>query len=690
MTARITSERGCPDGLGATLDTDGVHFAVFSAHAEMIELCLFDAAGTLETDRLALPGRKGDIHFGFVPSLCAGARYGLRAHGPYDRKAGHRFDPAKLLVDPYAVRLDRPCLSHPALMAPPERRLDTGPLMPRALVTDLSRDAAPLPFSVPGLTYEVLVRGLSQRHPEVPETIRGTVSALSHPAILDHLAKIGVETVELMPIAAAIDEAHLARLHLTNAWGYNPITHMAPDPRLVPGGFGELRRVVDALHERGIRVLLDVVLNHSGEGDEAGPTLCYRGLDNLTYYAHSQDEPDRLVNDTGCGNTFAAWREPVVRLFIDTLKTWVEAAGIDGFRYDLAPVLGRLPGGFKPDAPFLQAVASDPVLASRIHVAESWDIGPGGYQVGQFPKPWFEWQDRFRDDVRRFWKGENGTVPALATRLAGSADMFDKDGRRPSASVNFVAAHDGFTLFDLSLYAEKHNEANGEDNRDGHNENFSWNNGVEGDTDDRSVIEARGRDIRALLATLFVARGTPMLVAGDEFGRSQGGNNNAYCQENETTWLDWAKADETLIDFVAKLSDLRRSHPALCADAFLRGEALDESGLKDVEWLNETGRAMAVADWEDPARRLLGLSLYAPKGEGTGPAHRDAERARAVVYLNAGQEDATVELPAPRPGHRFRLVMQSDCPNLEQRPLDARDGLVVKARTVFILVEETL
>ncbi|MEF2551466.1 glycogen debranching protein GlgX [Aurantimonas sp. A2-1-M11] len=684
MKYAITDERGRPAALGATIDGEGVHVAVYSENADAIELCLFDAIGTRETDRLVLPGQDGGWRYGFVPGLAAGARYGLRALGPYRPKDGHRFDRSKLLVDPNAVHLDRPFVYQPALAAPPQSNLDSAPFVPRAIVTSPDRSARPLPFAAPGLTYEVLVRAYSQRHPDVPAEIRGTVAALAEPVFLDHMEKIGVQTVELMPLAAWLDESHLAGFHLTNAWGYNPITHMAPDPRLAPGGFAEIRRVVDAFHARGIRVLLDVVLNHSGEGDEDGPTICYRGLDNLLYYRHAEDEPQFLINDTGTGNTLATHREPVARLCIDALRTWVEATGIDGFRYDLAPVLGRLDDGFSDEAPFFRMLAADPLLKDRIHVAEPWDIGPGGYQVGQFPKPWFEWQDKFRDDVRRFWKGDAGMVGALATRLAGSADLYDREGRHPSTGVNFVAAHDGFSLADIAAYAHKHNQANCEGNRDGHNDNHSWNNGVEGETDDPAILEARAKDVRAMLATLLVARGTPMIVAGDEFGRTQRGNNNGYAQDNEITWLDWESADAGLIDFVARLARLRREHPALNADRFLTGRPVEGGDVEDVIWLNEEGQPMEAADWADPERRFLGMSVYAPRRA------TDTESERAVIYVNGAHEDIEITLPQPREGHAYCLHIQSDWPRLEPRRIAWDEPLVVQARSVFVTLEERL
>ena len=669
----ITKERGAPERLGASVEADGVHVAVFSAHADQIELCLFDPAGVQESQRLPLPGRTDSgVHFGFVPGLAPGALYGLRAHGPFAPAEGHRFDAAKLLVDPYATRLDRPFLYHPWLAAPPERQIDTAPLVPRAVVEDLRRDARPLPFAKPGFTYELPVRAFSQRRPDLPQRLRGTLAALAEPASLDHLTRLGVETVELMPLAAAIDERHLSALGLTNAWGYNPIPHGAPDPRLVPGGWAEVRRVVEALHARGIRVLLDVVLNHSGESDRYGPTLSYRGLDNKTYYAASPDDPDTLVNDTGTGNTFALWREPVARMALDALKTWVEVGGVDGFRYDLGTVLGRTPEGFRPDAPLLQAIAADPVLKDRIHVAEPWDIGPGGYQVGAFAKPFLEWQDRFRDDIRRFWRGDGGTVSALATRLSGSPDLFDPQTRVPSDGVNFIDAHDGFTLRDLVSYEQKHNGANGEHNRDGHDDNHSWNNGAEGLTRDPGITERRRRDIRALLATLFVSRGNPMIVAGDELGRTQGGNNNAYAQDNETFWIDWSDADEELIAFTGRLQRLRRALPPLSLDRFLTGDTMD--GKKDVVWLRADGGEMRSEDWADGNRALLGLRLA-----GGSEA--------AIVYLNRGWQPLDIRLPEPAAGRSVWLELLSDRPEAEPRPFDTGQTLSLGARSVAILRE---
>jgi glycogen debranching enzyme len=437
-----------------------------------------------------------------------------------------------------------------------------------------------------------------------------------------------------MPIAAWMDERHLPPLGLANAWGYNPIVFMAPDPRIVPGGLDEVRNTVAALHQAGISVILDVVYNHTAESDEAGPTVSLRGLDNAVYYRHAVNDPGRLVNDTACGNTLACDRSPVIRLVTDAMRHWVEAAGVDGFRFDLATVLGRSERGFDPEGPLLAAILQDPILRETRLIAEPWDVGPGGYQLGNFPAPFLEWNDKFRDDMRRFWKGEGGPG-ALATRLAGSSDIFQATFRPPSASVNFITCHDGFTLTDLVAFSGKHNEANGQENRDGSNDNHSWNNGVEGPSSDTVVNEKRGRDIRALLAMLFLSRGTPMLTAGDEFGHTQKGNNNAYCQDNEITWLDWPNADRALVAFVAGLSRLRQSHPQLGSDVFYSGRAPKPGELPDVEWLNAAGRTMSLDDWQQADFIAVALASSASEG---GPE-------RVFVVINRASNAATINLP---------------------------------------------
>jgi len=616
--------------LGTTLAPHGAEFAVWSANAAKIELCIFNPEGTVETARHVMVRGAGDIHSVSVPHIGEGTCYGYRAHGTYDPDRGLWFDPSKLLLDPYATEIDRPFVY--------DRRLadfgtDTAHLMPKAILRrhDPVTPSKPL-FRTGGLIYELAVRPFTILHPEVPEHQRGTVAALAHPSVLAHLKRIGVDAVELMPITAWIDERHLPPLGLTNGWGYNPVGFMALDPRLCPGGVAELCDTVAALHEAGIGVILDLVFNHTGESDRAGPTLSLRGLDNLAYFRHVEGHPGTLVNDTGTGNTVACDHPFVRGLILDSLRHFVLNAGIDGFRFDLAPVLGRGPHGFSREAETLMAIAQDDVLADRVLIAEPWDIGPGGYQLGNFPPPFREWNDRARDDIRRFWRGDRWAIGELASRLAGSEDVFARHGQHQTLSVNFIAAHDGFTLMDLVSYEERRNHANGEENRDGHHDNFSWNNGIEGPTDDPQVIEARRRDVMALLSSLFVSRGAIMLGMGDEAGRSQAGNNNAYCQDNAITWMDWTAADEDLIEHTARLARMRRRFSVFSETGFF----VDAGD--DIDWFNSFGEPMTQDDWGHPEASVLTVALKA----------FDRETGRTVhiaAVFNRSRAEHTVTLP---------------------------------------------
>jgi glycogen operon protein len=560
---------------------------VRAPRADALWLCLFD--GALET-RIAM-ARDGEDWT--APAPPPGTRYGLRAEGEWAPERGLWFDPAKLLVDPRAVELDQPFIQHPNLGI---QGAETAAIVPKAIMPGTLTVVALAPpvFAPGGLVYEVNVRGLTMLHPDIPQAMRGTVAALAHPAMIAHFRKIGVDAVELMPVTAWIDERHLPPLGLSNAWGYNPIVPMALDPRLCPGGVAELRDTVFALHDEGIGVLLDLVFNHTGESDVHGSVLSFRGLDNAAY-AHAPN--GNLINDTGCGNTLDFGNPAVRSLVLDSLRHFVRHCGVDGFRFDLASVMARSPG-FAADAPIFAEIAADPLLADRVMIAEPWDIGPGGYQLGQFPANWLEWNDRWRDDVRRFWRGDSG-VGLLATRLAGSADVFGQHCR----SVNFLAAHDGFTLADMLAYEHRHNFANGEDNRDGHGENFSWNNGVEGPSDDADVLARRHAFAKALLGTLFASTGTIMLTAGDEFGRSQQGNNNAYAQDNGLTWIDWQSRDRTLEDHVAMLARWRKSRQGECVHF-----------PEDGRWLALDGTPMEARHWESPATTGFRWERSDPEG----------------------------------------------------------------------------
>ncbi|WP_312412525.1 glycogen debranching protein GlgX [Shinella sp.] len=645
---------------GATLSGDGVEFSVYSRDAARVDLCLFDASGDKELARLAMGRDENGFHRVFVEGAQEGTRYGFRADGIYSPDHGLWFDPAKLLVDPYAKELDRRFV-HDARLT--QFGTETADIVPKAIVThDRPVDVKPPLFRTGGFIYEIAVRGFTMLHPDIPEAMRGTVGALAHPSVIAHLKRLGVDAVELMPITAWIDERHLPPLGLSNSWGYNPIALMALDPRLVPGGMQELADTVATLRAENIGVILDLVFNHSGESDRHGTTLSMRGLDNLTYYRHVRDRPGELINDTGCGNTIAG-EHPVVRqLVIDSLRHFVRQAGVDGFRFDLATILGREADGFSANAALLADIRADRLLKERVLIAEPWDIGPGGYQLGNFPAPFLEWNDRYRDDTRMFWRGDSHKLGAFVTAFAGSSDIFSRHGGDRTRSVNFLAAHDGFTLMDLVSYTHKHNEANGEDNRDGHNENHSWNNGAEGSTTDGVVLSARRADVKALLSSLFISRGTVMLTAGDEGGRSQKGNNNAYCQDNALTWLDWKDLDEGLIEHTAMLSAIRKRFPALTETTFLNGGG-------DVEWLTAASTPMTVEDWEQPGAGTF-IALFKT------PDAQQQRIVRLAVIVNRSHGEQPLALPLPDGREWVSLLTVGRPPN----------GMV-PARTVEILVE---
>ncbi len=629
---------GQPDRLGATVIANGVNFAVFSAHATCMELCLFSPDGGEE--RLTLPSCSGDIWHGFVPGLQAGQRYGLRAHGPWAPQDGHLFNPAKLLIDPYARALDQRLVWHPAMNGQRDGgpcQIDSAPFVPKGIVLKDLQALPPADLAV-GLIYEAHAKGLTQLHPGVAEAARGRYEGLTDNAILSHLKGLGVTHLELLPVTSYIDDRYVSERRLTNYWGYQPIAFFAPEPRFQGAtGTDGLPQAIRTLRAHGVGTILDVVFNHTGEGDAGGPTICYRGLDNKSYYALTHDGYN--LNYTGTGNVLNLGHPMVLRLVLDAMRHWA-AVGVAGFRFDLATTLLRADGDLMPGSGFQQAVAADPVLSKLVLIAEPWDIGPGGYMLGRFEKPFLEWNDRFRDDVRRFWRGD-GRPAELARRIAGSADLFDHGGRKAGTSVNYLTAHDGFTLEDVVSYREKHNFANGESNADGHHDNCSDNMGVEGPTANPLILAARARRKRALLATLFLSQGTPMLLAGDEIGQTQLGNNNAYAQDNDMTWLDWPAMNRDLSRFVARLSALRRAHPELRQGLFLHASRRPD-GKRDLGWRRADRHEPLMRDWDSANTWPLCVKIRA---SADGP---DATRPD-VLYLvfNAGG-DSLITLPRGR------------------------------------------
>lgn len=608
---------GTPDRLGAHFDGAGTNFAVFSANAEKVELCLFSPDGLSELSRHVLPEKSGAIWHGYAPEVRPGTPYGYRVHGSYAPESGHRFNPHKLLLDPYARELRGAWIDDPATLGYEAKKSDltfdkrdSAPFVAKAVVSDpdLFVPFMDSPNRAWGetLIYEADAKGLTAQHPGVPEDLRGTYEGLASDAVLEHLQTLGVTAIELLPVHSFIDDGFLLEKGLRNYWGYNTIGFCAPEPRYFgPAGIAGFRDMVRRFHSAGIEVILDVVYNHTAEGDQRGPTLSFRGLDNASYYHLLAGKPRYYVNDTGCGNTVDVSNPYVLRMVLDSLRFWVEGMGVDGFRFDLATTLAREHHGFDRDGGFFDAIRQDPVLSRTKLIAEPWDIGPGGYQVGNFPHPFAEWNDGYRDTIRRYWRGDGNSAQEMAARLMGSADMFERDGRRAWSSVNLLTSHDGFTLADVTAYKDKHNEANGEGGADGHGANFSDNAGIEGPTEDPAILDRRTRRRRNMLATLFLSQGTPMLLGGDEIANSQYGNNNAYCQDNEIGWIDWAGADMDLSGFVAGLSRFRRDHQAVCQTYFLHGEKRAD-GKPNVEWRALDGGAL---QWRDSSLSCLGLLI---------------------------------------------------------------------------------
>ncbi len=701
-TSKTRVTEGLPYPLGATWDGLGVNFALFSAHATKVELCLFDARGEQELERIELPEFTDEVWHGYLPDARPGTIYGYRVHGPYEPENGHRFNPNKLLLDPYAKALVGQLRWGPEVfgytleseddLTFDER--DSAALMPKCRVIDPAftwgRDQSPRVPWERTILYETHVRGYTKLHPAVPENLRGTFAGLATKEVVDYIRGLGVTSVELLPVHAFVNDSILLDKGLTNYWGYNTIGFFAPDPRYSAAqSTGEFKAMVAHLHAAGLEVILDVVYNHSAEGNERGPTLSFKGIDNASYYRLIPDQNRYYINDTGTGNTINLSHPRVLQMVTDSLRYWVQEMHVDGFRFDLATILGREPYGFDEGGGFLDSCRQDPVLSSVKLIAEPWDIGPGGYQVGQFPPGWAEWNDRFRDTTRAYWKGDEGEASKLAGCLSASAALFNKRGRKPWASVNFITAHDGFTLNDTVSYNEKHNEANGEDNRDGHSDNRSWNCGVEGPTDDREIIALRERQKRNMLATLLLAQGTPMVLAGDEFGRTQKGNNNAYCQDNEISWVNWDISTEgrALTAFTQRLVRLRNAYPILHRGRFFTGEFTEELGVKDVSWINATGEEMRPEDWQDGNMRCFGM-LMDGRAQETG-IRRPGGQATLLLVVNAHHDVVVFTLPEAADIRHWSLVFDTNAPDARNEAFDVGDTYDVTGRSTVMFVLRT-
>jgi isoamylase len=665
MNAHDVAE-GAPVPLGASFDAIGVNFALFSANATAVDLCLFESTGRRELRRIRMPCRTDQVWHVYVRGLRPGQLYGYRVHGPYEPMQGHRFNPNKLLIDPYARQLFGRIRWHDALFGyrPGAQRgdlsldrRDSAPMIPKCVVVDPAHtwgeDTRPNRPWHETLIYEAHVKGFTNLHAGLPPVLRGTYTALADPQVIDHLLCLGVTAIELMPIHSFVDDRFLHEKGLRNYWGYSTLNFFTPEARYFgPDGVYGLRAAIRALHEAGIEVILDVVYNHTAEGSHLGPTLSFRGIDNASYYKLPADNKRFSWDSTGTGNTLDLNHPRVMQMVLDSLRYWVEAFHVDGFRFDLAPSLARDPVDVDERAGFLRAVSQDPVLSRVKLIAEPWDLGDGGYRVGGFPAGWSEWNDRYRDSVRAFWRGDPGQLSGLAQAITGSREIFGQRGRSPSASIHYVCSHDGFTLQDLVSYNERHNEANGEQNQDGHPHNLSWNCGVEGPSDDPDVIGLRQKQKRNLLATLMLSIGVPMLLMGDEYARTQGGNNNAYAQDNETSWMDWDVAhsgDPHLLAFLRALTELRRSYDVFARRDFLNGAIIQGRGLKDIYWLAPEGREMTAQDWEQDLRRALGLQL----------GNQSEEETRFLLLLNADPEDVTFTLPPRFPGTSWVQVLDT-------------------------------
>lgn len=692
---------GQPFPLGATWDGLGVNFALFSANATKVELCLFDEEGKVELERIELPEYTDEIFHGYLPDAHPGMVYGYRVYGPYDPKNGHRFNHNKLLIDPYAKQLVGELKWSEALfgytIGHPDEDLsfderDSAPFVPKSKVIDPAftwgRDQQVNTPWDKTVIYEAHTRGMTMLHPDVPDAEKGTFTGLAHPSVIRHLKQLGISAIELLPIHGFVNDQHLLEKDLGNYWGYNTIAFFAPHAKyLANGKIAEFKEMVARLHDAGLEVILDVVYNHTAEGNERGPTLSMRGIDNASYYRLMPDDKRYYINDSGTGNTLDLSHPCVLQMVTDSLRYWATEMHVDGFRFDLATILGRYRDGFTERHSFLTACRQDPVLRSVKLIAEPWDCGPGGYQVGGFAPGWAEWNDRFRDTVRSFWKGDDGKLADFAARLTGSGEMFNQRGRRPHSSVNFITAHDGFTLKDLVSYNEKHNEANDENNQDGSNNNLSWNHGHEGPTDNREIVDLRLRQMRNFFCTLLFSQGTPMLVAGDEFARTQNGNNNAYCQDSELGWINWNMDDDgkALMHFVQRLIKLRMTYPILRRNRFLVGDYNEELGIKDVTWLDPAGNEMSTEQWEDAHGRALAMVLDG-RAQPSGIRKR-GDDATLMVIVNAHHDVVNFTLPEVPDGEYWTCLIDTNCEEVDQTErLEPDQQYMVTGRS-FLLFE---
>ena len=693
---------GLPYPRGATWDGMGVNFALFSESAVKVELCLFDASGEHEVKRLQLREQTDQVWHGYLPQARPGLLYGWRVHGPYRPAEGLRFNPHKLLLDPYARNIIRPLQWHDALfgytvghedgdLSFDER--DSAPYMPRCKVVETAFSwGDDRPPNVPWhetVIYETHVRGFTKLHPEVPPALRGTYAGLACAPVVDHFKRLGVTTVELMPVHSFLDDRHLVEAGRRNYWGYNSIGFFAPELRFSASGkVSEFKTMVRTLHAAGIEVLLDVVYNHTAEGNEWGPTLSFRGIDNSSYYRLGPDHPRHYQDFTGCGNTLNMQHPRVLQLLMDSLRYWITEMHVDGFRFDLASALARELHAVDRLSAFFDILRQDPVLSRVKLIAEPWDLGSGGYQVGNFPVGWAEWNDKFRDTMRGYWKGEGGIIGDFAQRFTGSSDLYNRSSRKPYASINFVAAHDGFPLADVVAYNDKHNQANGEDSRDGHNHNLSWNCGAEGPTDKAEVLALRARQQRNFIATLLLSQGVPMLLAGDEFGRSQGGNNNAYCQDNEISWVDWRHdpGQRALFDFTRRMLALRAAHPVFRRRDFFQGRPLFGGTVRDIVWLQPDGSEKSEADWQQGHARARAVFLSGDGLNEVDPRGRALRDDSFVLLFNADAQAQTFTLPAVLAlGPGERLVDTATAQGHGVAPFDAGQPYELQGRTLALI-----